>query len=246
LNKKERERFYYDRLRIAIPSIPAIMPTEPDPPDFLITTPDIRLGIELTGFHLPPPPGKRPGQEIQSLRERVVRTAEQFYRQAGGPALYVRVMFSDNLKLSKAEVRPQAVALANVILSRRVPLSLQEPALLLESSEVPPGILHIGVSGSIDGIDKLWSVSRVFWTAKILTDHINTVIARKSRMVRVARSRCDVLWLVIVHDLFRGTPSELSEEARHSPYTAPFDKIWWLDPHGPSAIELNRINPPNE
>lgn len=237
--KKERERFHFDQLRKALPNIPAIDATETEAPDFLLIAPGIRLGIEVTAFDLPPASGERPGKEIRSLRERVVSMAEGIYRQAGGPALYVSVIFSSTLQLSKEQVRPMAAALADVILSRRVPLSVHEPTLRLDFGEVPPGILHIRVHGSVDGADKLWSVSSGGWVAPILPDHIKVNIARKSKMAGRARKRCDELWLVIVHDYF----SELSEEARAFSYLAPFDKIWLLDPSIPSAIELKRGEP---
>jgi hypothetical protein len=239
--KKERERYYFGQLRRALASLPAGDVTEPEPPDFLITNPNVHLGVELTRFFLPPPHGKRPGQEIQSLRERVVKMAEELYCRAGGPLLYARVMFVDNFELTKDGVRPLAVALANEILSRWVPLSLNEPGLLLGADEASPGIRHIGISGNIDGRDKLWSVSRVFWVLEILPGHIGAIVARKGRIVESARSQCDVLWLVIVHDIFRGAPAVLSDEARRFPYATPFDRIWWLEPHVPRAIAIDKL-----
>lgn len=87
---KKRERYYLSRLRACVPDLPAGDPIEPEPPDFVLIKDGHRLGIELTTFYLPPEPGKRPHQERQSLKERIVAEAAALHSQAGGPALYVR------------------------------------------------------------------------------------------------------------------------------------------------------------
>jgi hypothetical protein len=92
--KKELERLYFRRFREAVPGLPPVDPTEPEPPDFLLTTPDMCLGVELTSLDLSPSPDERPKQEIKNLRKRIVEKAEDIYTQAGGLPVYVNVTFS--------------------------------------------------------------------------------------------------------------------------------------------------------
>jgi hypothetical protein len=76
------------------------------------------------------------------------------------------------------------------------------------------------------------------WVARIAPSHVQREIERKQRMASAARATCDALWLVIVHNLVRGAPCELSDGARAAEYTHGFDRLFWLDPHTPRVIEL--------
>src|SRR4051812_35325274 len=112
---KERERFYLEMLRRAIPEIPAVVPTEPEPPDFLFETGRGTLGIEFTAFHLPPAPGERPHQERQALKERIVELAERLHDERASPALYVAVHFNHHVALDKKDTVRLAHEIANSV-----------------------------------------------------------------------------------------------------------------------------------
>jgi phosphoribosylpyrophosphate synthetase len=46
---------------------------------------------------------------------------------------------------------------------------------------------------------------------------------------------------VIVHNIVRGAPCELSEQATTAEYAHRFNRVLWLDPHSPHAIEFHTL-----
>jgi hypothetical protein len=69
--------------------------------------------------------------------------------------------------------------------------------------------------------------------------HIQSEIDRKRRKAPLSRRKCDRLWLVIVQDIATEAHAcELSEAGQLGPYQHPFDRLLWLDPHAPSAVDL--------
>jgi hypothetical protein len=61
----------------------------------------------------------------------------------------------------------------------------------------------------------------------------------KGRRSLIARSRCDRLWLVIVNDDVSGAaPAEPLRDTLETTYVGPFDRLLWLTPHVPHAIDL--------
>src|SRR6266576_6944820 len=107
---KNRERYYLEALRTAFPDLPTGEPLEAEPPDFILQDSGGTLGIEINAFHLPTPQGKRPYQERQSLKDQIVQLAERIHHGAGGPALYVMVLFNDHVELDKKDPLPHATA----------------------------------------------------------------------------------------------------------------------------------------
>ena len=89
---KGRERFYLQQLRSCSIGLPDGETRDSESPDFLIFANET-LGVEFTEFHFPAEAGERPYQEVQSLQEQVVDIAEDAHASAGGPALYVHVIF---------------------------------------------------------------------------------------------------------------------------------------------------------
>jgi hypothetical protein len=202
------------------------------------------LGIEFTVFHLSPPPGKRPHQEQESLKKRIVDTAERLHRGSGGPALYVSIFFDQDRPLTKRDSQPLARELADAIFNFPVPVSFEYPPVEIPWGFLPKGIISISVHGSIDGKSSLWQPAGGDFVSEVSIDQVAEVVRKKAKRAPRARSNCDQLWLVIVSDEFsHAAPAEISEEAVNAEYEAPFDRLVWLIPHAPSAIEL-RIRPP--
>lgn len=80
--------------------------------------------------------------------------------------------------------------------------------------------------------------------AEITIEHISNVIRSKSDREPLARIQCDELWLVIVNDNFsRAAQAEISAEALNALYKGPFDRLMWLLPHVPRAIDLHLEQP---
>jgi hypothetical protein len=240
---KERERFYLEMLRRAMPEIPSVGPTEPEPPDFLFATAEGTLGIEFTAFHLPPAPGDRPHQERQALKERIVTLAEQLHEQRGGPSLYVDVQFNDHLALDNKDAVRLAGQIADSVLGSPIPTSISEPVQVPWRTR-PKEISGIRVHPTVDPEDRLWAADAGGWVATITSDHLNRVLQAKGKTISLARPHCDKLWLVIVNDtLSRAAPVRASAETLAQVYSTSFDRVIWFLPHEPQAIDL-QVCPP--
>src|ERR1043166_7475346 len=196
---KERERFYIQQLRSCSIGLPDGETRDSESPDFLIFANET-LGVEFTEFHLPAGAGERPYQELQSLQEQVVNIAESAHASAGGPALYVHVIFGRHGRLAKGTVRPIGEALADVLLSFPVPQSIRDPRVDIPRTLLPAEIARVHVHGSVDGFDRLWLSGYGSWVAPVAVAHIQNEINRKERKAALARKKCDRLWLVIVQD----------------------------------------------
>jgi hypothetical protein len=61
---------------------------------------------------------------------------------------------------------------------------------------------------------------------------------KKKRMFEVARAKCDKVWLVIVNDMSRTEPVELSDSVARAVGTDPFDRVLWFEPHRQKAWVL--------
>jgi hypothetical protein len=219
------------------------MPIEPEPPDFVFLD-DRRLGIELTMFHLPPKAGAAPYHEWQSLKDRIVAQAERLHSEAGGPALYVNVIFHERQRLRKKDIQPFARELANALLAYSVPERFHPTGIRIPWRCRPKWAAGILIHGSVDGIDKLWHADEGGWVTQITSAHISEVVRNKASREPLARTRCDELWLVIVNDNFgHAAQAEISDEARSATYNGPFKRLLWLLPYVPRAIDLELTRP---
>jgi len=200
----------------------------------------------MTTFHLPPNPGLQPHQERQSLKNQIVARAESIHAAAGGPPLYVDVIFHERQKFRKKDVKPFAHELADAILTQPVPKSIDEPMIAIPWGYRPKWTGGIQVHGSVDGVDKLWQADAGGWVAEITIEHVLGEIRRKASREPCARTRCDELWLVIANDILSlAAPSEISNEALNAVYEAPFERLIWLLPYVPKAIDLQLANQSN-
>jgi hypothetical protein len=177
---KERERFYFEMLRRAMPELPSVDPTEPEPPDFLFATAEGALGIEFTAFHLPPTLGDRPHQERQALKERIVTLAEQLHEERGGPSLYVDVHFNDHLALDNKDAVRLAGEIADSVLGSPLPTSISDPVHVRWRTR-PKETSRIRIHPTVDPEDRLWTADAGGWVATITSDHLNRVFARQAK-----------------------------------------------------------------
>ena len=235
---KGRERFYLQQLRSCSIGLPDGETRDSESPDFLIFANET-LGVEFTEFHFPAEAGERPYQEVQSLQEQVVDIAEDAHASAGGPALYVHVIFGRHGRLAKGTVRQIGETLADVLLSFPVPRSTRDGGIDIPRTLLPIEIARVRVHGSVDEVDRLWQCGYGSWVAPVTVSHVQKEINRKRHKEPLARRKCDRLWLVIVQDISTEAHAcELSDAAQVGPYEHPFDRLLWLEPHAPSAVDL--------
>lgn len=228
---KERERFYIRKLWECLLDPPTGQIVGGESPDFRVHTPEGCLGIEVTHFYYPPAPGHRSHQEVQALKERVIEMAERLHATAGGPPLYLHAIFNEQRALTKRSVPQIARSLADAVLSEEVPRLASEPSVEIRRSALPQEVPHVRVHGSVDGDDKLWQADAGGWVQEIHSHHVQAVINEKMRKAHLARTRCDRLWLVIVHDFLNlAAAADITDEALANVYNHGFDRVLMARP----------------
>jgi hypothetical protein len=236
---KDRELRYVEALRRALSDFPTgdLVPAET--PDALVQSSSSTIGIEVTVFHLVEGDGsKRPHQEQQALKDRIVERAWSRHVQDGGPALYVAVHFNRS-PLDKATVASVADAIVAAI-ARLGKEPSADDELTVPWRDLPPEVAFISVHRSINGQDQLWHADAGGWVAEASWTDVQRVVTQKARMELKARQKCSELWLVIVNDQFsRAAQAELGPEAAIAQYAHSFDRLIWLVPHIPKAVVLS-------
>jgi len=236
---KDRERFYLTQFLSTCPELEGLEHFESDPPDFYLNASDSTLGLEITVFYLPPPLGAQPHQAIESLQENAVKQARAQYRASGGPALYCTITWRDASRLSKARAFGLAPEIAACVAKVRPPRSLDEGYLVIEDETLPPEIVSIRLLASVDGEDELWYGGTGGWVAPVGSDLIQAAINAKAVRYSGYAAKHQRTWLVIVEDPFsKGASSEATRAALSALYSGPFERVYWLWPHGPKAHRL--------
>lgn len=230
---KKLEEWHLHKLKESLQDFPGGRIEPGERPDFLIHSENQVIGIEVTRFYAPPAEGLRPGQEVQSLKDRIVDEAHRNHRKLGGPALYVYVNFRPSLNLKMRDIRAIALELVEVMRKTALPQTIDAPFVTLPRKDLPACIADVRIYGSVDGTDQLWQADAGGWVRPVDAALVNDLVARKDkRMARIARQKCDKLWLLIVCDLFsRATPVRLTPEAMLSVQKGMFDRVFWLLPH---------------
>lgn len=235
---KARERFYLQQLRSCSIGFPDGEAHDSESPDFVIFGKKT-LRVEFTEFHLPAGPGERPYQEVQTLQEQVVDFAEDAHASSGGPALYVHVIFGRHGRLSKRSVHQIGETLAGVLLSFPCHGRSVTVASIFQGRFCHRRSRACVCTAALDGVDRLWQCGYGSWVAPVTVSHVQNEIDRKRGKAPLARRKCDQLWLVIVQDIgVEAHACELSDAAQIGPYEHPFDRLLWLEPHAPSAVDL--------
>lgn len=235
---KERERRYFELVRRCV-DLPVEPLREAETPDFIVGAPPRAVGVEITEYHYPAERGSRSFQEIQSLKERIVERAEALYAADGGAALYLTAIFGRHGSLSKKAVPRIARALADAVSAVDVPRTVAAGKLEIPRERLPREIAKAWVFSSVDGHDRLWRANHIGWVQSIQPEHVQAELDRKEPVAAPARRECDEVWLVIVHNSARGAPCELDEDAFKQCYRSSFDRVLWLDSHGPRARDLS-------
>jgi hypothetical protein len=114
-SKKEIENWVFNAARAGCPLLPAGEYIQREEPDFLITTENGRIGLELTELLRPAKDGERRPVAEESRHNKVVQRAEQRYRSMpNAKPVKVSVGFNYGIQYDEKEM---AVALAAFVLA---------------------------------------------------------------------------------------------------------------------------------
>ncbi len=240
---KRAELFYLRRLpELGIP-LPEGELHASESPDFLISSPTSRIGIEVVElFHSHETSDGSSRQAQEAMWEQVLLLAREINDRSGGRPVYVAVFLRRGIQLVKHRVQPLAHELAEIVGEARVQPGERRtyeagvpacPALPVEIDTVD--ISHIGGEGS-----PRWSAPDPVCVPTLDTSEVQMWIDKKNPRALLYRNHCDSVWLLLA---IGGYPMSrhfvLAPGLDAKVYESQFDKTLLLHHFEDRVIELN-------
>ncbi len=208
-----------------------------DSPDVIIEANGKRIGIEHTQYfmeHRGPPGLALKAQE--TLQNKIIQKAWDFYKERGGTLLWLIVVFDDKAAFYGKDVDRVARELANCVeqmlregLQVNVWYRIEAWRAKRLGRPLPNSIsqLHLEIVTS-PGLE-LWGASRSGAVSDLQVSQIQTVIDVKNQRVPDYLLKCSEAWLLIVVD--GSSPSshfEVGAAASGHKYTSEFSRVFLL------------------
>lgn len=238
--KKERERYYLDLLRSIFPGFPAGWVEDGERPDFIVHSPDGKIGIELTRIYKQGPANGPPLQSQESERQAVVAEACRIHKTMGLDPVQVHFDFEGESSLTKKHrtkyAHTLAVLVANNLPSKNSWLEVDSNFNLPESF---PFEVHYVSIARFDSLTRnAWSVPVGGIVAEDCRTDFQRVISEKDILVPDYRA-CWKHWLLILAD-WSGPSSffEPSTQTLSHVYRTAFDRVFFLSAVVREFIEL--------
>lgn len=200
--KKQVERWQLDRFASLFSSFPLGTIEKSEEPDFVVLTPERRVGIELTDLYRETPEGAVPQQAQESLRDRIAKTAGRKYAELGLPPLHVSVHFNPQHMPLKQDVERISTMIANLV-AKNVPppgSSFREDYDWVNRDYFPEEVIHVG-AWNLPGADAPFFTSpSASFVPSLEPGDIERALDLKEPKLARYRQRCDELWLLVSCD----------------------------------------------
>ena len=197
LSKKQVERWQLDRFIEALPAFPEGSVEESEEPDFIVSSFERSVGIELTDLYWESSETGVPQQAQESLRYRIVQAAQRLYAERGLPNLHVSVHFNPNYVLNKSDVLRLAAAIDELV-SNNVPelgQSYSEDYDWENRSYFPEEINHVGSWNFPSAPGPLFTSTSAVFVPTLKSDDIARALSSKESKLSRYRQRCNEVWL---------------------------------------------------
>ncbi len=214
-----------------------------DPPDFLVESPNGKIGIEVTSLFKST---IMKGQEVE--RELTVTNAEQIYITKGYPSVDVSVYFRESSILTKRGRAILAEEIASLVAKNLPPFNsyISFMDILPLASLLPESIIDIRVARFSSVDVNCWSVSGFGWTQTEFVNELQEALERKSKKILKAKTICNQYWLLCVaEDMGDSSFLDPSEETSSHQYCSHFHRVFFLRMSSRKWIELNNSQPSN-
>jgi hypothetical protein len=238
--KKDHERYYLDLFRSTFPRFPAGSVEDGESPDFIVHSPDGKIGIELTRIYRQARSNRAPLQSQESERDAVVADARQIYETMELDPVQVHFAFEGDSNLTKRNRKKYAHTLAMVVAKNLPPKnSWLDVDNDFNSPESFPFEVHNISIARFDSLTRnAWSVPVGGFVLEDCRTDFQRVISQKDLLVRDYRD-CREQWLLIVAD-WSGPSSffEPSTQTLTHVYRTAFDRIFFLSAVSRRFVEL--------
>ncbi len=238
--KKQKERRYLMRFKEVCSAFPDGEVRDCERPDFIISRTEGDLGIEITQLFQTPAPSKRPLQEQESLRKRIVDEAQSQYNLLGNRPIWVTIYFNHNYLLKKRDVKALGDKVAGIV-QRNIP-SPNGPAKdevydWVNRDYFPEQISRVSVR---NGRKNLWSPSDFGFFPSLTPKEIQTELNRKNKLYKTYQKKCSSVWLIIVLDgsNLSSTFDVDDRDINAHVYNTAFDRVFLFENFSRRHVEL--------
>lgn len=225
-----------------------------DVPDLLCQHQSRIIGVEHTRLYhesttLAVGQQRKP-QEL--LHVKIVRTAQQIFKQQSSVPLWLAVTFTEPYNLRKRDVSEIAQSLADVVftsvstgvdLFQRLTITTVSPwDYEHERRPFPQGVQAIHYTVQDNPKYEVWGPTYGYGVPDLAVEGIEATISVKDARVLEYRKRCDQAWLLMVTNL--GMPSShftIGEEVLRNTFSTGFDRLFLLTDGNSQLIELKTL-----
>lgn len=232
LNKKERERWFFEKLRGLLPDLLSGEVEQGDRPDIRAVSSDgSTIGIEVTELLHSAQPNGDSLQAQESLRNRIVRCAQMSYEKLEKEPVIASVHFDPACNLRKADV-PRLVEALEKLVRRNLPEvgEKAEEQYNWLNREYFPEEIHSILLHRFDGqSENVWNARGGTFVPALRPDELAAIVAKKSSRVGAYRKNCDKVWLLIVaNGLTLASIWTIEREVVAKVSRGPFDRAFVL------------------
>jgi hypothetical protein len=197
---KDLETFWLNRAMAVRPDLLSGLVTPGESPDFVVTSGDRRMGVEVTRFTAAPRPGPNPDQQ-EGLQHRVLNDARRLFDGMSRTPLRVQAIFSRVPFATKQAVRACSRELASYLAERAAPLPVWS-GLEWHGDDVdlPPQLGGVHATVVPEARFAHWTPANAGWVRQATETELATIVGAKDAKIDRYRDIAGELALLIVFD----------------------------------------------
>lgn len=204
----------------------------PEPPDFIISYNNKKIGIELTEYFIDLNDKHTRGSQLkskESIKQGIVNRALKYYKEQALPPIRVWVNFLPGLIFSKAIKEKISQILYERLSNIKLDICERENILGNDySNNLSTYFKSVQVLRIPDKFENYWTIDNWSFVANLSKETISDIIRRKEEKIKSYKEPTDSNWLLIVSDrMYPSSKVGISEKFNFR-FDSKFDKIFFL------------------
>lgn len=241
--KKQLEHLLIHYFRECYDAFPKGKLIASESPDFILKMKArFNLGIELT--RLNPSNARTPlSKELErdKLRDEIIDRAKNIFNQSSPENFFVKVLFSDKVKINPESGIVLSVQLTNLI--RNAVAFKNSNSYFRESisgSSLPKGVDEILIVNAPGLKTSVWERSNNLGISENVTEDIQQAIQKKNEKLKLyQKQQLNNYWLIVTTDRLRGTKNyNIQNQIMNHTFQSQFGQVFLFDLMKANIFEL--------
>jgi hypothetical protein len=239
--KKERERYYLEKLKALCTEFPSGEIKETERPDFLIVSEASVTGLDIVDYI------REQGERGSSLRHKekacdeIAYMAQSIFESHNKTPLQVHLHWFWHRTPNAFERKEIASQIAQLV-SRNIPQEIYDSVYIDPEEEgntsLGDFLTRISIVGLKLNAKGSWSNVEMGFI-EVGSEEIQQLISSKEKNIEAYRKNCAVIWLLIVADATHISSNiELDRSVNQHVFTTQFDKALFYDHLNQSVVSL--------